>query len=86
MRLVGGPNEFEGRVEVYVGGVWARWCHHGDSIDRTTIRVVCRQLGHGDMNEGESMHMHLAHRQRDDLLFFSRWCLARGSPCIWYRK
>ena len=80
MRLVGGPNEFEGRVEVYVGGVWARWCYPGGSINRTTVRVVCRQLGH---DEGESMNMYLGHRQRDDLLFFSRWCLA---TCIWYRK
>ena len=62
MRLIGGPNEFEGHVEVYVGGVWARWCHPGGSINRTTIiRVVCKELGHGDMNEGESMHMHLDH-------------------------
>ena len=81
MRLVGGPNEFEGRVEVYVGGVWARWCHPGGSIKRTIVRVVCRQLGHG--REGEFMHMHLNHWQRDDL-FFSRWCFFRG--ILWGRK
>ena len=45
MRLVGGPNEFEGRVEIYVGGVWARLCRQISSA----LGILCRQLGH----EGE---------------------------------
>lgn len=44
MRLFGGPNEFEGRVEVCLEGDWARWCQSGD-IDEEAD-VVCRQLGH----------------------------------------
>ena len=47
VRLVGGPNEFEGRVEVCLEGVWARWCHTGGVVD-DEARVVCRQLGHDD--------------------------------------
>ena len=47
VRLVGGPNEFEGRVEVCIGGVWGRLCTGTVSsqieIDNTAA-VVCRQL------------------------------------------
>ena len=44
-----GPNEFEGRVEVCMGGMWGRWCNSGRRIgmDREA-RVVCRQLGYND--------------------------------------
>lgn len=45
VRLVGGPNDFEGRVEVCLGGVWRRWC--GSGLVDTEAAVVCRQLGHG---------------------------------------
>ena len=55
MRLVGGPNDFEGRVEVCLGGVWRRWCHsQGSGIVDTEAAVVCRQLGHG---AGQSIEM-----------------------------
>ena len=48
VRLVGGPNDFEGRVEVCLEGVWRRWCHsQGSGIVDTETAVVCRQLGHG---------------------------------------
>ena len=44
VRLTGGPNEFEGRVEICVGGNWGQVCAmqwtSGDA------EVVCRQLGH----------------------------------------
>ena len=46
VRLVGGPNDFEGRVEVCLGGVWRRWCRSSVRVD-TEAAVVCRQLGHG---------------------------------------
>ncbi len=42
IRLSGGPNEFEGRVEVCIGGVWSRWC--GSGVPKTEVSVVCRQL------------------------------------------
>ena len=43
MRLVGGSDSSEGRVEIQVAGVWGTVCYNnwGD-ID---AEVVCRQLG-----------------------------------------
>jgi hypothetical protein len=51
VRLVGGPNEFEGRVEVCVDGVWARWCAEGRADNESA--VICRQLGHIDGGKPE---------------------------------
>ena len=53
MRLVGGPNEFEGRVEVCIAGEWGRWCTDSIAVDETNVNVVCRQL-HGATSTGKS--------------------------------
>lgn len=43
VRLVGGPGQLEGRLEVVHNGVWGTVCDNGFTDEAAT--VVCRTLG-----------------------------------------
>ena len=53
VRLEGGSNEYEGRVEICINQVWGTICS-GSSYSRwgvTDGRVVCKQLGHQEFGK-----------------------------------
>ena len=45
VRLVDGPDEYEGRVEVYWQGAWGTVCQDTFGIDAAS--VGCSELGYG---------------------------------------
>ena len=51
IRLVGGINELEGRVEMCYNKFWGSVCH--SSWNEIDSNVVCKQLGHQPIGSGK---------------------------------
>jgi len=45
VRLVDGPNELEGRLEVYYNSSWGTVCDYG--FTDVEAKVVCAMIGYG---------------------------------------
>lgn len=55
LRLVDDPRRNEGRVEIYHAGEWGTICD--DRFDLNDARVICRQLGFGDVAHNGVKHL-----------------------------
>ena len=59
VRLVDGPLESAGRVEICIYGVWGTVCRNNRDWDNNDATVVCRQLGYNVNTEGGELKNNL---------------------------
>ena len=72
MRLAGGNNTKEGRVEIFHDGAWGTVCD--DSWDNRDAQVVCRQLGLPDIAARAHQHAHFG-QGAGKILLDNVWCV-----------
>ena len=87
VRLVGGANKYEGRVEICINGAWGTVCYSASTYyrsyrywDVTDARVVCRQLGHQEL--GDYLSFTIAPCQQ--CVKESIQCMQNPAPCHYY--
>ena len=72
VKLVGGANEYEGRVEIFYNNVWGTVCD--DHWTHTEADIVCRSLGYpGAMQETtEARYMYIC-TYSNSVVLKARW-------------